>query len=573
MTIMAPHPASPALAPRTGGQVVVDALRVHGVDTVFSVPGESFLPVIDALHGARGQVRLVTCRQEGAAAHMAEAYGKLRGVPGVCLVTRGPGATNASIGIHTAQQNSTPMVVLVGQVSRRTIGREAWQEMDYVRVFSAMAKWAVQVERADRIPEILARAFQTAASGRCGPVVVALPEDLLYETVRVADTGSYRAVQAHPGDGDMQRLRALLAGARRPLVILGGGGWTGAACDEMAAFARRFDLPVGTAFRRQDLIDNHDPRFVGDVGLGINPALAQRVRDADLVLAIGTRLSETTTQDYTLLAAPCPAQTLVHVHADAGELGRVYQPALPIQAGMPAFAAAAVALEPVDTRPWREWTAAARADYVATLAPPPMPGALNMGVVMAHLREVLPADAIITNGAGNYAGWVHRFYGYRGFRSQLAPTSGAMGYGIPAACAAALVHPERTVVCFAGDGCFQMTVQELATVRQYRLRIIFIIVNNGMFGSIRMHQEMNFPGNVYGTAIENPDFALLARAYGLSGETVERTEDFPAAFARARANDGASLLELRIDPEAITPRTTLRALRERALAARDSAEP
>jgi acetolactate synthase-1/2/3 large subunit len=573
MTIIAPHPASPALAPRTGGQVVVDALRVHGVDTVFCVPGESFLPVIDALHGARDQVRLVTCRQEGAAAHMAEAYGKLRGVPGVCLVTRGPGSTNASIGIHTARQDSTPMVVLVGQVSRRTIGREAWQEMDHVRVFSAMAKWAVQVERADRIPEILARAFQTAASGRCGPVVVALPEDLLYETVRVADTGSYRAVQAYPGDGDMQRLRAFLAGARRPLVILGGGGWTRAACDGMAAFARRFDLPVGTAFRRQDLIDNHDPRFAGDVGLGINPALAQRVRDADLVLAIGTRLSETTTQDYTLLAAPCPAQTLVHVHADAGELGRVYQPALPIQAGMPAFAAAAVALEPVDTRPWREWTAAARADYVATLAPPPMPGALNMGVVMAHLREALPADAIITNGAGNYAGWVHRFYGYRGFRSQLAPTSGAMGYGIPAACAAALVHPERTVVCFAGDGCFQMTVQELATVRQYRLRIIFIIVNNGMFGSIRMHQEMNFPGNVYGTAIENPDFALLARAYGLGGETVERTEDFPAAFARARANDGASLLELRIDPEAITPRTTLRALRERALAARDSAEP
>jgi acetolactate synthase I/II/III large subunit len=543
------------------------------VDTVFSVPGESFLPVIDALHGARDQVHLVTCRQEGAAAHMAEAYGKLRGVPGVCLVTRGPGSANASIGVHTAQQDSTPMVVLAGQVSRRSVGRDAWQEMDYVRVFSAIAKWAVQVERADRIPEILARAFQTATSGRCGPVVVALPEDLLYETVRVADTGAYRAVQAHPGDGDMQRLRALLAGARRPLVILGGSGWTGAARDEIADFARRFDLPVGTAFRRQDLIDNHDPRFVGDVGLGINPALAQRVRDADLVLAIGTRLSETTTQDYTLLAAPCPAQTLVHVHADAGELGRVYQPALPIQAGMPAFAAAAVALEPVDTRPWREWTAAARADYVATLAPPPMPGALNMGVVMAHLREVLPADAIITNGAGNYAGWVHRFYGYRGFRSQLAPTSGTMGYGMPAACAAALVHPERTVVCFAGDGCFQMTVQELATVRQYRLKIIFIIVNNGMFGSIRMHQEMNFPGNVYGTAIENPDFALLARAYGLSGETVERTEDFPAAFARARANDGASLLELRIDPEAITPRTTLRALREWALAARDSAEP
>ena len=573
MTIMPPHNPSPALASRTGGQVAVDALRIHGVDTVFSVPGESFLPVIDALHGVRDQVRLVTCRHEGAAAHMAEAYGKLRGVPGVCLVTRGPGSTNASIGVHTAQQDSTPMVVLVGQVSRRSVGRDAWQEMDYVRVFSAMAKWAVQVERADRIPEILARAFQTATSGRCGPVVVALPEDLLYETVRVADTGAYRAVQAHPGDGDMQRLRALLAGARRPFVILGGSGWTGAACGEIAGFARRFDLPVGTAFRRQDLIDNHDPHFVGDVGLGINPALAQRVRDADLVLAVGTRLSETTTQDYTLLAAPCPAQTLVHVHPDAGELGRVYQAALPIQSGMPAFAATAAALEPVDTTPWGAWTAAARADYAATLAPPPMPGALDMGLVMAHLRELLPADAIITNGAGNYAGWVHRFYGYRGFRSQLAPTSGAMGYGVPAACAAALVHPERMVVCFAGDGCFQMSAQELATARQYRLRIIFIIVNNGMFGSIRMHQEMSFPGRVYGTAIENPDFALLARAYGLSGETVERTEDFPGAFARARASDGAALLELRIDPEAITPRTTLSALREKALAARESAEP
>jgi acetolactate synthase-1/2/3 large subunit len=571
MTSMPSHSPAAALPPRTGGQVVVDALRIHGVDTVFSVPGESFLPVIDALYGARDQVRLVTCRQEGAAAHMAEAYGKLRGVPGVCLVTRGPGSTNASIGIHTAQQDSTPMVVLVGQVSRCSIGREAWQEMDLPRVFGAIAKWAVQVEQAERIPEILARAFQVATSGRCGPVVVALPEDLLYETVQVADTGAYRPVQANPGHDDMQRLRAMLAEARRPLVILGGSGWNRGACEAMAEFARRFTLPVGTAFRRQDLIDNHDPHFIGDIGLGINPALARRVRDADLVLAIGTRLSETTSQDYTLLGAPCPAQTLVHVHADSGELGRVYQAALPIQSGMPAFAAAAAALEPVDTTRWQGWTAAARADYLESIAPTPMPGALNMSEVMAHLRDVLPADAIITNGAGNYAGWVHRFYGYRGFRTQLAPTSGAMGYGTPAACAAALMHPERVVVCFAGDGCFQMNMQELATVRQYGLHIIFIVVNNGMFGSIRMHQEMNYPGNVYGTAIENPDFALLARAYGLRGEAVERTEDFPAAFARARNADGASVLELRIDPEAITPRTTLSALREKALTSRQIA--
>ncbi|MES2186597.1 MAG: thiamine pyrophosphate-binding protein [Pseudomonadota bacterium] len=564
--------ASAALS-RTGGQVVADALRIHGVDTVFSVPGESFLPVIDALHGLREHIRLVTCRQEGAAAHMADAYAKLRGVPGVCLVTRGPGSSNAAIGIHTAQQDSTPMVVLVGQVSRHAMGREAWQEIDYVRMFGGMAKWAVQVEQAGRIPEILAHAFQVATSGRCGPVVVALPEDLLYEPVQVTDTGAYRAVQAHPGGADMQRLRTLLAAAQRPLVILGGGGWDRAACDDLAAFARRFHLPVGTAFRRQDLIDNHDVHFAGDVGLGINPALAQRVRDADLVLAIGTRLGETTTQDYTLLSAPCPAQTLVHVHADAGELGRVYQAALPIQAGMAAFAAAAAALEPVDTAAWAGWTRTAHADYLATLAPPAVTGPLDMGAVMAHLRNVLPADAILTNGAGNYAAWVHRFYGYRGFRTQLAPTSGAMGYGVPAACAAALVHPERTVVCFAGDGCFQMSAQELATVRQYGLRIVFIVVNNGMYGSIRMHQEMNFPGHVYGTAIDNPDFAALARAYGLHGEVVETTAGFAPAFERARACTGSALLELRTDPELITPRTTLQALRDKALGTRAAAAP
>jgi acetolactate synthase-1/2/3 large subunit len=349
-----PAPATTDAPPvRSGGQVVVDALRIHGVDTVFSIPGESFLPVIDALHDARDRIRLVTCRQEAAAAHMAEAYGKLRGVPGVCLVTRGPGATQASIGVHTAQQDSTPMVLLVGQVSRRSLGREAWQELDIPGVFAPMAKWAVQVDRADRIPEILARAFQAAASGRCGPVVVALPDDLLYERVAVADTGPYRAEQAHPGADDLQRLSATLAGAQRPFAILGGGGWTAKACGDIAAFLRHFELPVGTAFRRQDLIDNQDPRYAGDVGIGINPALARRIRAADLLLAIGTRLSETTSQDYTLVAAPCPAQRLVHVHADAGELGRVFQAELAICAGMPQFAAAAAALAPPATVPWR----------------------------------------------------------------------------------------------------------------------------------------------------------------------------------------------------------------------------
>jgi len=555
---------------RTGGQVLVDALRIHGVDTVFSVPGESFLPVIDALHDAHAEIRLITCRQEGNAAHMAEAYAKLRGVPGICLVTRGPGATNASIGIHTAQQDSTPLVVLVGQVSRASFGREAWQELDCARVFSPMAKWAVQVERAERIPEVLARAFHVAASGRAGPVVVALPEDLLYETVTVADTGAYASVQAHPGAQDMQRLREMLAAARRPLLVVGGGGWSRAACDDLARFAHRFVLPVATAFRRQDLIDNLSPCFVGDMGLGIDSALARRVREADLIVALGTRLGETSTQDGSLLAAPRPQQRLVHIHADGAELGRVYQPALAIQSGMPQFCAAAAALAPLAAADapaaWTAWSADARADYVATLTPRAASSALDMGAVMVHLREVLPADAILTNGAGNYAGWVHRFYPYRGFRTQLAPTSGAMGYGIPAACAAALVHPQRTVVCFAGDGCFQMSMQELGTVRQLGLRIVFIVVNNGMFGSIRMHQEMHFPGRVHGTVLDNPDFTALARAYGMHAEVVETTQDFAPAFARAQAHGGASLLELRTDPQVITPRTTLHDLRARALA-------
>ncbi|VWX61818.1 Thiamine pyrophosphate-binding protein [Burkholderiales bacterium 8X] len=567
-----PTPSSAAeLRPRTGGQVVVDALRIHGVDTVFSVPGESFLPVLDALHEARDSIRLVTCRQEGNAAHMAEAHAKLRGVPGVCLVTRGPGSTNASIGIHTARQDSTPLVVLVGQVSRASVGREAWQELDYQAVFGPMTKWAVQVDRAERLPETLARAFQVASSGRAGPVVVALPEDLLYETMTVADTRAYSPVQANPGADDLDRLRELLAAARRPLLIVGGGGWSREACDDLARFAKRFDLPVGTGFRRQDLIDNHDPQFAGDVGIGINAALAKRVREADLIVALGTRLGETTTQDYSLVAAPCPAQILAHIHADVGELGRVYQPTLAIHSGMAAFCSAAAALpslfQPGDA-PWADWTAAARADYLATLAPPASTLALDMGAVMAHLREVLPADTIVTNGAGNYAAWVHRFYRYRGFRTQLAPTSGAMGYGVPAACAAALAHPDRCVVCFAGDGCFQMSMQELATAKQYDLRIVFIVVNNGIFGSIRMHQEMHYPGRVYGTAIENPDFAQLARAYGLHAEVVEATEDFAPAFERARAFQHAALIELRVDPEAITPRTTLTALREKALAER-----
>jgi acetolactate synthase-1/2/3 large subunit len=554
----------PDLLARTGGQVLIDALVIHGVDTAFCVPGESFLPALDALHRVRESIRLIVCRQEGAAGHMAEAYGKLTGKPGICLVTRGPGATNASVAVHTAAQDSTPMILLVGQVSRKVVEREAWQEIDVRQMFGSMAKWATQIDSAERIPEIISRAFQVAVSGRPGPVVVALPEDLLYEEVAVADAGAYQRVQAHPGQSDLLRLCELLAAAKHPLVILGGGGWNAQACEDIQTFVEKFDLPIGTAFRRQDLFDNRHSNYVGDVGIAINPTLARRISDADLILAIGPRLGETTTSDYSLFGIPRPKQKLIHIHAGAEELGRVYQAELLINSGMPEFAAAARQLSALGSNAWGAWTKSARADYEANLKHGTMPGSLDLGEVMAYLRERLPADSIVSNGAGNYAAWVHRFYQYRGFRTQLAPTSGVMGYGVPAACAAKIVHPGRTVVCFAGDGCFLMNGQELATVKQYGLQIVFIVVNNGMYGSIRMHQEMHYPGNVYGTALDNPDFAALAAAYGLHGEVVERTADFSAAFERATKAKTAALLELRIDPEAITTRTTLSALREKA---------
>jgi acetolactate synthase-1/2/3 large subunit len=551
---------------RTGGQILVDALRIHGVDTVFCVPGESYLPVLDALHAVRDAVRLIVCRQEGGAAHMAEAYGKLTSSPGICFVTRGPGSTNASIGVHTASQDSTAMILFIGQVATDVLEREAWQEIDYRRMFGHMAKWVVQIEHTDRIPEIVSRAFHLAMSGRPGPVVVALPEDILSATAAVADAGCYERVQAHPGAGDLNRLVSLLQGARRPVVILGGGGWTAAACADIQKFAEAFNLPVSCSFRRQDLFDNRHPNYIGDVGLGIDPKLAQRVKDADLILAVGPRLGETTTGGYTLFEIPRPKQKLVHIHAAVNELGRVYQADLLINSGMPEFAAAASQLPAFDTAGWREWTEAARADYLDNLKHGPMSGTLDLGEVMAYLRQALRADSIITNGAGNYTLWVHRFYQYGGFRTQLAPTSGAMGYGLPAAIAAKLVHPDRTAVVFAGDGCFLMNGQELATAVQYGLNILVIVVNNGMYGSIRMHQERNYPGNVHGTALVNPDFVALAKAYGAYAEAVERTGDFPPALERALQAKRPALLELRIDPEAITPRTTLTAIRKKALA-------
>ncbi|WP_238120686.1 MULTISPECIES: thiamine pyrophosphate-binding protein [unclassified Xanthobacter] len=562
---------------RTGGQILVDALKIHGVDTVYCLPGESFLAAIDALAGATDAIRTIVTRHEAAAANMAEAYGKLTGRPGVCFVTRGPGASHAAIGIHTASQDSTPLVLFVGQVAATMRHREAWQEVDYPAMFGGMAKWVVEIDRPERIPELVARAFQVAVSGRPGPVVVALPEDVLATPATVRDAEAYRRVAAHPGTADMARLRAMIEASTQPLVIVGGGGWSAQASRDFQHFVEAFDLPVAAAFRRQDLLDNHHPNYIGHAGLGPSAKLVARIRAADLLLAVGPRLGETTTAGYTLLDLPRPAQRFVHVHADPQELGRVYQADLFINAGMGEFAAAAAALKgkgPAGWRspmPWSGAVRAARSEYLADQTPGAMPGPLDLGAVMLHLRETLPLSAIITNGAGNYAIWVHRFHRYGGFRTQLAPTSGAMGYGLPAAIAAKLHNPARDVICFAGDGCFLMSGQELITARQHGAGVVVIVVNNGMYGSIRMHQEREYPGRVYATSLDNPDFPALAEAYGCFGERVEATADFADAFARARAFAAAekrpALLELVIDPEAITPSATLTGLREAALKA------
>jgi len=554
-------------AARTGGQLLVDALKVHGADCAFCVPGESYLAALDAFHDHR-DIRLIVCRQEGGAANMAEAYGKLTGRPGICFVTRGPGATNASIGIHTGMQDSTPMILFIGQIGSDAVEREAFQEIDFRRMYGQMAKWVASIDRADRVPEFVSRAFHTAVAGRPGPVVLALPEDMLTAAAAVADTQPYTRVAAHPGAADMNALRELVAQAKRPFVILGGNGWSREACEDIKAFLTANNLPAGASFRRQDLLDNRDPHYVGDIAVGMNPALQTRVRESDLLIVIGARMGEWTTNGYTLIDVPQPKQKLVHVHAGAEELGRVYSATLPINAGMPEFAAAAKALAPVDAKTWKEWTAIARADYERWQQPTQVPGDLNLAEVMMTLRKCMPAETIITNDAGNFAIWVHRFYQYTGFRTQLAPTSGAMGYGVPSAVAAKLVHPDRPVVCFCGDGGFLMTGQELATAVQYDLPIIICVVNNGMFGTIRMHQEREYPGRVSGTMIRNPDFAALARAYGAHGETVTRTADFEAALERSRASGKPAVIELKTDPDVSTPRATLSGIRAEALEAK-----
>jgi acetolactate synthase-1/2/3 large subunit len=557
-----------SIKPRSGGQILVDALLLNQVERAFCVPGESYLAVLDALHDARDQIDLVVCRQEGGAAYMAEAHAKLTGKPGICLVTRGPGATNAAVGVHTAFQDSTPMLLFIGQVARDQLGREAFQEVDYRQMYAPLAKWVVQIDDPRRLPELLAQAFQRAISGRPGPVVVVLPEDMLTEVVSVADARPSQPIDSHPATSQLEQMQALLAQAQRPLLVLGGGGWTAEAVQDIQRFAERQRLPVALSFRRQDLFDNRHPQYAGDLGLAASQELSAAVKQADLLLVVGSRLGEISSSGYSLLDIPVPRQTLIHVHAGLEELGRVYQPALAIASSPVAFAAQAAQLAAAPAQHHQAWIAQLNQHYRANLDCPPAPGAVQMGEIMAWLRQHLPEDSILCNGAGNYAVWLHRFYQYPRFRTQLAPTNGSMGYGVPAAIAAALAAPGRTVLSFAGDGCFLMNGQELATAVQYQAKVIFLVVNNGMYGTIRMHQERHYPGRVCGTGLHNPDFAALARAYGLHAEVVEATAQFAGAFTRAQAAGKAALIEIRVDPQALTPRQSLEQIRAQALAGR-----
>ena len=561
-------------APRLAGHALVEALIAQGVDTCFGVPGESYLAVLDGMHQHRDRIRFVACRQEGGASFMADAQGKLSGRPGICFVTRGPGASNAAIGVHSAFQDSTPMIVFVGQVASDQRDREAFQEVDYRQMFGpgtlGMAKWAAEVQSADRLPEYVARAFHTAMQGRPGPVVLALPEDMLTTPTAAPVLPRVEPALAWPAPGALRDLRALMLQAQRPIVIAGGSGWTAASVEALQRFAENWQLPVSCGLRFQDTFDNRHPLYVGDAGIGINPALARRIREADLVLAIGVRLGEMTTSGYTLLQVPRPAQKLVHLHAGPEELGRVYAADLMLQSSLACAGKALETLAAPPALPWADWTAAARADYLANQQAAPVEP-MDLAVVMKTVQRLAPADTVYTNGAGNFSGWLHRFVQYPGLqhhgRTQLACTSGAMGYGFPAAVAAALLYPQRTVVNVAGDGDFLMTGQELATAKAAGARrLVSIVVDNGSYGTIRMHQEREYPGRVSGSDLHNPDFVMLARAYGWQAERVEHTAHFEPAFARALASGEPTLLHLKLDADVITSRTTLSAIRAAAQA-------
>ena len=564
-------------AARLGGHLLVECLIEQGVTHAFGVPGESYLAVLDGFHAHADRIRFVTCRQEGGAAFMAEAQGKLTGRPGVCFVTRGPGATNASIGVHTAFQDSTPMVLFVGDVASDARDREAFQEVDFATFFGPSTRGlAKRVERIDdvrRIPEYVARAFSTAMNGRPGPVVLVLPEDMLTQPVQAAPLARVEPVQAWSDPGALRELRTLLLAAQRPFVIAGGGGWTPQSAAALQRFAENWQLPVANAFRFQDTFDNHHLQYAGDVGLGINPALARRIRECDLLIALGPRLGESTTGGYTLIEAPVPKQKLVHIHASAEELGRVYQPTLAIQASMNAAARSLEVLTAPPTLPWADWTAACHADYLANIDPAnngvQLPGPIDMPAIIATLQRLLPEDAVLTNGAANFASWLHRFYRYpglaRGHKTQLAPTNGAMGYGVPAGIAAAITTG-RTAFTIAGDGDFLMNGQELATAVMHGARSIVLLLDNGSYGTIRMHQEREYPARVSGSALANPDFCALARAYGYAAERVEATAEFEPALRRALAHGGGTVIVVPLDAEVITTRGTLSAIRQAALA-------
>jgi len=551
---------------RTGGEILVDQLAIHGVRLVFCVPGESYLAALDAFHDS--EIALTVCRHESGAAMMAEAVGKVTGRPGICFVTRGPGASNAVAGIHIARQDSSPMIVFVGQVGRHMREREAFQELDYRAVFGSVAKWATEIDDPARIPELVSRAFHTACNGRPGPVVIALPEDMLGERVIVPDASAFEPAESWPGLTDMSRLQKLLWTAKRPVALVGGSRWSEQACAALMRFAERFALPVATTFRRGHLFDALHTCYAGDMGIGPNPKLLARVKGADLALLIGGRMSEMSSQGYTLFDIPEPQMKVVHVHPGAEELGRVYHPHLAIQAAPTAFCSVLEGLQPPNEIAWKGEVAIAHADYLAwSEKATPQPGAVNLGEILVWLREHLPPEAIITNGAGNFAAWIHRFYRFRKFATHVGPTSGSMGYGFPAAVAIKLLHPERTVVCVAGDGDFLMTGQDFATAVQYNLPVIVVLADNSLYGTIRMHQERHYPGRVIATALRNPDFVAYAKAFGGFGVLVEKTGDFPAAFVAAQKSGKPSIIHLKIDPEAITPAATLSGIREKALAA------
>ena len=554
----------PAPVERSGGRILVDQLLVHGTDMAFCVPGESYLEVLDGLHDARDRIRLINARHEAGAANMAEAYGKLTGRPGICLVTRGPGACHAAVGVHTAFQDSTPMILFVGQVGRDAMDREAFQEIDYRQMFGPVAKWAAQIDVTSRIPEYLARAFRVATSGRPGPVVLALPEDMLRETAAVADAVPSPGAQPAVAPEQLARVRAMLGEAERPLLLVGGPGWTDDACRLIVAFAEANGLPAACSFRRQDVFDNGSPCFAGDLGTSGPPALVRRVGEADLLLVVGARLGEMTTQGYSVLRPPRPRQRLVHVHASPDEPGRVFAPDLAVVSSSAAFAQAASGLEPFGPDRWRAWREAARRDFLAAIEPPAHSGPLDVARVLADLRSRLPEDFIVTLDAGNHTGWPQRFLTHRRPGRQVGPTSGAMGYSVPAAVAASLVHPDRLVIGCVGDGGFVMSGLEIATAVQHGGRPIVLVFNNGMYGTIRMHQEREHPERVVGTDLVNPDFVALARAIGAHGEAVTRTEEFRPAFERAVASGRPALIELRTDPELVSTRTTIAGLRDAA---------